>query len=103
MFKWITERFDGGSNKEVNVQWLHKLKTGGMTLTEAFDEFVATKLSLRHALARNGHTIADRLFKLYNVNDLPEELESSKKALNLTLNMTAPDCSIWIASQVMIT
>jgi hypothetical protein len=78
MLQWLTEKFQGGGNGEVNVLRLNRSETRKMSLTESFDDFVAGKLSMRHALSKAGHTVADRMFNLYIVNNLPDELESSK-------------------------
>ena len=50
---WITTKFQGGHNMEINEEWLRQLQTVRMTRDETLDEYVQAKWTLYENLVGN--------------------------------------------------
>jgi len=78
---WITTKFQGGHNMEINEEWLRQLQTVRMTRDETLDEYVQAKWTLYENLVGNCAPVNRKVLNKAIVDCLPLELAAGSSGL----------------------
>ena len=78
---WITQKFQGGHNREVNREWLRQLQTVKMDREQTLEQYLSAKWTLYSNLVGNNSTIDERDLHKAVVDCLPVELAGGSSGL----------------------
>ena len=78
---WITQKFQGGHNREVNREWLRQLQTVKMDREQTLEQYLSAKWTLYSNLVGNNSTIDERDLHKAVVDCLAVELATGSSGL----------------------